>query len=379
MKIDNNIKNGILIYKWGRPTDAFTVNNKNNINVGRGFDLVIEFVAEVLIESKNISFVEICTEGRTSKAEVPSKYIFIDNSKKGFKQSKANKIIVLGGPDNDEFNKEFVDYINNSFNGDIYLYTNDHKFLELKGIKKPYSINTELIQDKIFSSQYSDSKFEAKSNIGFTPWLAKNIYESTKFENILILANELHSDYEHSRVPRILKYCKNNPDLQFDLYGLYDDAKNIETLKNIKNLNFYNTQFSHKELYTLMRNYKYSLIIQASECEGSVYNEDICYPINYVCLKFYEYLLNDVIPFVDYTYNIKDSLQFYSYSTILKNFKDLTSNLRLVKEYESIYLKRNDFSRFVDILKSVYLKQVHNRSIYLNVFTEILGESNELY
>ncbi|EGV1471130.1 hypothetical protein JF110_001872 [Campylobacter jejuni] len=302
------MKNDILIYKWGRPTDAFVPTQRDNPHKGRGFDTVVEYMARYL---KNTCFmqvrdIEICAEGRNGEVEIPSDYIRIERSDEGFRSSKANKIIVLGGPDNEEFNRSFVNYINNTFKGDLYLFTNDHKFLELKGITKKYKILTELSNSRPFKSQYEDKWLEAEANLGFNPWLAKEIYFSTKSDSILILANELHSDYKHSRIPRIEEYCKANPNLIFDLYGLYEDPVNIDKLKDIKNLNFYNAQYTHKDLYRLMREYKYSLIIQASECEGSVYNKHILYPTNYICLKFYEYLLNDVVPFVDYTYkNLK--------------------------------------------------------------------------
>lgn len=331
----------ILLYKWGRPTDAFVKNNKSNPHVGRGFDLTMELIAKELLENYSITInkIEVCSEGRTDIAEIDKQYISINRSLDGFLKSKADIIVVLGGPDNDEFNKPFVEYVNNYFKGKLVLYTNDHKFLELKGVNKSYEVYSELIYNRKISSKYDANRtIKIRKNPLFNMWLADKLVNENKSNNILILANELHQDFRHSRVPRIIEFCEANKSLHFDLYGLYENDENIKALKSIENLTFVNSQYTHKDLYALMRNYKYSLIIQASKCEGSVYNEDINYPLNYLCLKFYEYLLNGVIPFIDFTdgqeYNLLTS---YFINTSDKHSDPFASFLTIQNAYDLDY------------------------------------------
>lgn len=274
----------VLIYKWGRPVNPFV--SSSDVNKGRKFDSAFDFIAKSFLDKGHI--VEVPKSMWTSDVypDVPRLRV-IDS----YSESKASLAVVLGGPENDEFNKAFVDYANNT-EAVIVLQTNDHRFLELRGVEKSYRVLGEVSRRVLLKSGVLVEPLPE-----FNPTML--LSEETKSKAIMIQCNELGDTIEETRVERIRQCCEANPSLRFDLYGLYKHREMIAYLKAIPNLTLFNTQMSRDDLHKAMSAYSHSVIIQADTLPGSIYNDEIGYPANYICLKVWEYLFAGVVPLLD--------------------------------------------------------------------------------
>lgn len=289
----------IMFFKSGRPCDAFVARGKIDPHSGRGSDNTVRCMFDLMrlsnVENKSEKYAFYGMSKR-SEYDLKEDINHLQNYEDIVKFS-PNIIMVDLGPDNEEFNKPVVDYINSKSESELYLfvYSLDQKFLKLKGVKRKYKVYTELdrqvdyLMPDIFYFRQMWLAWRQFECMWHMKWIFKTQIESMK--PILIQCNENNQDYEHSRVKQIEKLCSKLPDVMFDVMGHYENQENINAINKIPNLRrFINDQYLNNELLFNFNQYDMAVIVKAINYVGGEESHKLIdYENNYHTFKELEY------------------------------------------------------------------------------------------
>lgn len=348
-----------LLYKWGRPIVAFDAAKgqrfyydishgdslegeqlledshiqesvQNIKNGGRGCDFDLEAYAVQLAARGHV--VDICMTPKFLRY-TEGKYIEKLHFKDKPQDSNASIIIIFAGPENEEFNKDMIEHLNSHKDKKIYVISSDRRFYFLQGVNVPYTILSELEIAKTLEG-HTIEPFTASTRLLVDTYLRTS---KKQHQKVLIIANENHQDFEHSRAHRICLYCDKNPELHFVLMGRWEEhARTIHEFRKRQNLDFRNDQMDYYDMHDFIRQFNYALIIQECWHADNPYDEQIGFPINSIPMKFYEYGFNRVLPFID-CYGFIDRIDannlvypdycmMYEPSQLTERLRDLQTN-----------------------------------------------------
>lgn len=316
----------IVVYKWGRPTYAFT--DSSSINKGRSGDEELESLCyECLdkLKDSQILFVGLPKQGSSYNSHINSRltYMYYDapacldlyNHKDSIKA-----VIVFLGPDDYEFNQKFIDFLNHlPSTTPVVAITTDHRFIESKhySFTRVYAnmIENKLIKSsntKIFASNITKTLFDNyisrfKKSIFLKssgPSDTSINFSGNNRSTIYIFANQVAKDIHKSRIHRICDYVASRADRHFCLMGDWPSLTEVsesDTVYKIEssihgeflhlphNLSLVKCQFSYPIYLSLLRCLKGSptVIFYNSEDEQST-DSDLDYLNNFIPAKLFE-------------------------------------------------------------------------------------------
>ena len=326
------MKKNLLIIKWGRAIKAFTPEEKNRANLGRSFDIQIEYLVDLYRNNYNIG---LGIELKNKEGKLPEDCFYVDKFSPLF---NPDFVIVLGGPNRIEFNQPWIDFLNNLDEKiPIIVYANDMRFTQLEGVTRKYSVKNET---KVGFGQFA-------SNSKVNAYVALNHIRKFRPKKVIVQANENDED---SRLEVFAKYVENNPEIKFYLYGEYRRNNNLDILSELTskyNIEWYGRNLNYKQLYELYSSgqFDFGLIIPMKwkEVQKEVY-ENWKWPENYIPFKFYEFVLNGIMPIFDFTQKNHPLPEFFKKN--LKGFpllyieEDYSQLTKIVEKYnDSVTLR----------------------------------------